>query len=124
MLRGYRVGGMTKDFARHLRRNMTDTERFVWERIRSRQLAGFRFRRQAPIGPYIVDFVCFEAKLIIELDGGQHATNAEADAVRSRWLEGEGFRVLRFWNNEAILSWDGASEVVVRHLQGQVSRSC
>lgn len=115
---------MTKDFARHLRRNMTDTERFVWERIRSRQLAGFRFRRQAPIGPYIVDFVCFEAKLIIELDGGQHATNAEADAVRSRWLEGEGFRVLRFWNNEAILSWDGASEVVVRHLQGQVSRSC
>ncbi len=97
---------MSREFARHLRKNMTDAERFAWMRLRGRQIAGFRFRRQAPIGPYIADFVCFEAKLILELDGGQHAEQVGEDAARTRWFESEGFRVVRFWNHEVFQDWD------------------
>ena len=107
---------MPNHFARHLRKNMTDAERFVWQRIRYRQLGGFRFRRQAPIGPFIADFVCFEARFILELDGGQHATQVEADAARTRWLEGQGFRVMRVWNNEVFEDWDSVAEGIVTAL--------
>jgi very-short-patch-repair endonuclease len=103
---------MANQFARHLRKNMTETEQFVWQRIRYCQLRGFRFRRQAPIGPYIADFVCFEAKLILELDGGQHAVRADADAIRTQWLESQGFRVFRVWNHEAFQEWDAIAETV------------
>ncbi len=79
---------------------MTEAEQFLWHRIRKKQLHGFRFRRQHPIDPYIVDFVCLEAQLVIELDGGQHQEQAEADRLRDLWLSSnQGFRVLRFWNN-------------------------
>jgi very-short-patch-repair endonuclease len=101
---------MANEFARGLRKNMTDAERFVWSKLRHRQMSGFRFRRQAPIGPYIADFVSFECKVIIELDGGQHAEQAEKDAKRTEWLESQGFRVLRFWNCEVFEDWDNVSE--------------
>ena len=88
-----------RDFARHLRKNMTDAERKLWRILRLRQVDGHRFRRQAPIGPYIADFACHEVKLIVELDGGRHAIRAEEDAHRTQWLESQGYRVLRFWNH-------------------------
>jgi len=89
---------VSRDFARQLRKNMTEAERRLWYHLKLRQSDGKKFRKQAPIGIYIVDFVCFEAKLIIELDGGQHAARIEEDEVRTAWLESRGFRVLRFWN--------------------------
>ena len=99
---GFVREGSKKLFARKLRREMTDAERRLWTQLRRHQLAGFRFRRQFPVGPYIVDFMCLEAKLVIEIDGGQHLESA-SDAVRSGWLEGEGFRVLRFWNHDVLM---------------------
>lgn len=89
---------------------MTDAECLVWTHPRYRQLGGFKFRRQAPVGPYIADLVCFEAKLIVELDGSQHATQVEADAERTSWLECQGFRVLRVWNHEEFEDWDTVVE--------------
>jgi very-short-patch-repair endonuclease len=91
---------MASPQARFLRRNETDTEKRLWYRLRRQQLNGFRFRRQHPIGPFIVDFVCLSEKLIVELDGGQHAEQITADSERTAWLEGRGYRVLRFWNND------------------------
>ena len=108
---------MARDFARQLRRTMTDTERRFWHHVRTRQIDGRKFRRQAPIGPYIVDFVCFEAGLIIELDGGQHASLVEADAARTAWLEAEGFRVMRFWNHQVFEELDCVLESVWLALQ-------
>jgi very-short-patch-repair endonuclease len=99
-----------RDRARALRKNMTEAERFVWYRLRKNQFGGFRFRRQHPLGPFIVDFVCLERKLVIELDGGQHATQTEEDARRTAWLNERGYRVYRLWNNEAFTDWDNAAE--------------
>ena len=96
--------------ARKLRRTSTDVERQLWHRIRDKQIDEFRFRRQRPIGKYIVDFVCLDAKLIVELDGGQHATNDEYDNGRTAFLESLGYRVVRFWNNEVIENMDGVLE--------------
>ena len=93
--------------ARHLRRHATDVERKLWHQIRDKQIEGFRFRRQRPIGKFIVDFICLEAKLIIELDGGQHATAVTKDEKRTALLEGLGYRVLRFWNNEVVENMEG-----------------
>ena len=100
-----------RDRARELRSNMTPAERFVWDRIRHRQIGGFKFRRQQPFGPFIVDFVCLERKLVLELDGGHHADPAEADydARRTAWLREQGFRVFRLWNVEAFEEWESAA---------------
>ena len=87
---------------RVLRSNMTDAEQLLWRHLRRGQLDGFKFRRQHPFGNYILDFVCLEAKLIIEVDGGQHVANEEEDAKRSAVLNKAGFRVLRFWNHEVM----------------------
>ena len=87
------------DRARRLRREMTDAERKLWRLLRDRTVIGVKFRRQVPIGNFITDFCCIEHRLIIELDGGQHAEQEDADALRSRFLAQEGFRVLRFWND-------------------------
>jgi very-short-patch-repair endonuclease len=103
-------GMSNRDRARHLRTNMTDTERFVWQRIRRRQMGGFKFRCQQPIGPFIVDFVCLERKLVLELDGGQHTERAEYDAQRTAWLVERGYRVFRVWNFEAHEEWDAMAE--------------
>jgi len=96
--------------ARKLRRSSTEVERILWYRIRDKQIEDFRFRRQRPIGKYIVDFVCLDAMLIIEVDGGQHADAVLADAARTRFLESLGYRVLRFWNNEVIENLEGVLE--------------
>jgi very-short-patch-repair endonuclease len=88
--------------ARPLRKNLTDAERWLWNHLRNRNLAGWKFRRQHPIGPFIVDFVCIEKKLIIEVDGGQHTKEAEADAKRTAFFEKEGYRVVRFWNHQVL----------------------
>ncbi|MBL8513144.1 MAG: endonuclease domain-containing protein, partial [Betaproteobacteria bacterium] len=86
--------------ARELRSNSTDAERHLWQQLRGKQVEGFRFRRQRPIGTYIADFVCLEARLIIELDGGQHAEQTAYDAARDAFLCSEGFQVIRFWNGD------------------------
>jgi len=91
--------------ARKLRKNLTEAEKFLWYVLRVNNL-GFKFCRQAIIGIYIVDFVCYEKKLIIELDGGQHYENAD-DKMRDEWLKSQGFTVLRFWNNEVLENRDG-----------------
>lgn len=96
--------------ARALRANMTDAERAIWQHLRAEQM-GVKFRRQVPIGRYIVDFVCFSHRLIIEIDGSQHADSA-SDKVRDAFLVAEGFKVLRFWNNEVLQQLDGVLEVV------------
>jgi very-short-patch-repair endonuclease len=88
-----------RDRARKLRLNQTEVERRLWSRLRARQLWGVKFRRQHPIGPFIVDFCCLERRLVIELDGGQHAAQVKADQKRSAFLERSGYRVLRFWDN-------------------------
>jgi very-short-patch-repair endonuclease len=92
---------------RELRRNATEVEKRLWSRLRNRQLDGIKFRRQTPIGRYIVDFVSESEKLIVELDGGQHAQQTEADAERTQALESMGYIVIRFWNNEVIENIDG-----------------
>ena len=84
----------------------------MWNTLRNRQLSGLRFRRQAPIGPYIVDFVCYENRLVIEVDGGQHLELADHDAERTAWLESEGFRVIRFWNNQVLKELEAVREAI------------
>jgi very-short-patch-repair endonuclease len=95
--------------ARRLRSDQTDAEQRLWLRLRDRRLCGAKFRRQVPIGPYIADFLCHDAKLIVELDGGQHAEN-ETDLVRTAHLEAAGYRVLRFWNGDVHTNEDGVVE--------------
>ena len=107
--------GQKRDFARRLRRDMTDVERALWRCLRRRQLDGHRFRRQNPIGPYIVDFVCIEQRLVIEVDGGQHADSAW-DRVRDACLRSRGFRVLRFWNNEVLEQIEGVCGMILESL--------
>ncbi len=110
---------MTSRHARSLRANQTEAETLLWRRLRDRQLAGAKFRRQAPIGPYIADFASYAAKLVVELDGGQHADNAAADAARTASLEGRGFHVLRFWNHDVLANPDGVLETIQEALCGK-----
>jgi len=98
--------------ARALRKNPTDAGARLWPRLRRRQLHGCRFRRQVPLGPYIADFVCYEARLTIEVDGGQHAEGADSDHRRTAWLESQGFRVLRFWNADVLSNLDGVVDAI------------
>jgi very-short-patch-repair endonuclease len=93
---------MTRDIGRQLRREMTDAERLLWNYLRARRFKGVKFRRQELIGRYIVDFVSHDTRLIIELDGGQHTTQAAYDAERTRWLNSRGYRVIRFWNDQLL----------------------
>ena len=88
--------------AKSLRKNQTDDEKRLWYALCNRQLSGYKFRRQHPISPYVVDFVCLECKLAVEVDGGQHADTVTHDMTRTLFLEGLGYRVLRFWNNEVL----------------------
>lgn len=91
--------------ARALRRSSTDAENLLWSRLRNRQFHNLKFRRQVPLGRYIVDFYCHDLRLVIELDGGQHSE--EVDRQRTEWLESEGYRVVRFWNHEVMGNIDG-----------------
>ena len=103
--------------ARQLRRDATDAERLVWSVLRDRQLDGYKFRRQTPIGPYIVDFLCMQGRLIIELDGGQHQQRADYDQERTRFLESRGYRVLRYWNNEVFDDLESVVNAIHMELQ-------
>lgn len=103
--------------ARTLRNNPTDVERLLWRHLRFWQLDGYKFRRQQPLGNYIVDFVCLKRRLIIELDGGQHAEQFNYDAARDAWLRREGFTILRFWNNDVTKNIDGVKEQILKALR-------
>jgi very-short-patch-repair endonuclease len=100
--------------AKALRRRMTDAEVKLWLRLNNRQLGGHKFRKQVPIAPYIVDFACLELKLIVEADGGQHDENRAKDEKRTAYLEGRGYRVLRFGNTDVLRNIDGVVEVIAR----------
>ena len=101
--------------ARKLRNNPTEAEKHLWCVLRSRNL-GVKFRRQAIIGPYIVDFVCFERKLVIEVDGGQH-DQSWRDILRDEWLRGQGFEILRFWNNDVFANLEGVFQEIEERLK-------
>jgi very-short-patch-repair endonuclease len=103
--------------ARRLRRNSTDAERALWRRLRARRFEGYKFRRQIPFGPYVVDFVCDDAKLVIEVDGGQHDWNRDKDEIRTRYIEQLGFRVIRYWNNEVLSNMDGVLQQILIELK-------
>jgi very-short-patch-repair endonuclease len=102
--------------ARTLRQNMTEAERRLWQILRSHQTKGYKFRRQVPIGRYIADFVCHEAWLILEIDGGQHDRSSPREAERSGFLQNEGDRILRFWNNEVLADLDGVHATIADEL--------
>ena len=107
--------------SRDLRNNATEAERKLWPHISARKLRGVRFNRQFPIGQFICDFVSREKRLVIELDGGQHATNAEYDSRRTRFLNAQGYIVLRFWNNEVIDNLDGVLTMIGKALDNRPS---
>jgi len=103
--------------ARRLRENQTNAETALWNRIRNRQIDGHKFARQVPIGAYICDFVCREKQIVIEVDGGQHAESA-SDAIRDAYLIAEGYRVLRFWNNDVLGNLEGVLITIQAELHG------
>jgi very-short-patch-repair endonuclease len=108
--------GMNTTKARGLRKKPTEAERILWRHLRLRQIGGCKFRRQQSLGLHIVDFVCLEKRLIIEVDGGQHSEQVAYDTERSTWLEAQGFRVLRFWNHEVLKEIDVVKEVIAEAL--------
>ena len=97
---------------------MTDAERRLWSVLRDRRLYGYKFRRQHPVGPFVLDFACIEHRLAVEADGGQHADNA-ADQRRTAWLDREGWRVLRFWNNDILDNPTGVADSILRALDAE-----
>jgi len=104
-----------KELAKLLRRNMTDAERLLWRHLRAHRLNGGKFRRQQVLGPYIVDFVHFGARLVIEVDGGQHR-DSRTDRERDAWLTNEGVKVLRFWNNDVLLETESVLNMILSAL--------
>ena len=109
------MSGNATIIPRNLRKRFTDAEKLLWRYLRAKQLEGFKFRRQQPIGNYIVDFVCFEKGVVIGVDGGQHAVEREKDKERDKWFKGQDLKVLRFWNNEVLTNIGGVLEVIREH---------
>ena len=109
------------EHARGLRREQTGAESKLWRALRAHRLAGLSFRRQAPCGPFIADFLCAEARLVVEVDGATHSSEAEVayDRRRSHWFEGRGYRVLRVTNEEVYRSLDGVLETILAHVEGR-----
>jgi very-short-patch-repair endonuclease len=105
-----------KNRARQLRSSQTDAEKRLWHFLRNRQLRGFKFRRQYPIPPYIGDFVCVEARLVIEIDGGQHLTDARRDEMRAQFLASIGYRTVRYWDNDVLLRTGDVLEAILVEL--------
>ena len=105
---------MSTETARRLRAEQTDAERLLWAHLRSRRLSGWKFCRQKPFGPFVLDFFCHEARLAVELDGAQHAEPAtsEADALRTAWLGAQNIRVIRFWNRDVLLRLHAVLETI------------
>ena len=109
---------MADQQARRLRHRSTDAERRLWALLRDRRLAGYKFRRQHPIGSFVVDFACTKYRLIVEADGGQHAENI-ADDQRTALLKRQGWRVIRFWNNDILGNAEGVIETILRTLRAE-----
>ena len=105
-----------RDQARALRRVMTEAEKLMWSKLRDRRLDGVKFKRQKPIAGYIVDFVALDLKLIVEIDGGQHAERAAEDAARTKILEKSGYHIVRFWNHDVLGNIEGVLEALVQEL--------
>ena len=106
--------------ARLLRRRMTDAERKLWFALRDRRFADYKFWRQVPVGPFFADFVCFDARLVIEVDGGQHSDSV-MDQRRDRWFEAKGFMVLRYWNNDVLRNLEGVLTALLETLQARAA---
>ena len=106
-----------RDRARNLRQAQTDAERTLWNHLRNRGLEGVKFRRQQPIGPYVADFFSLEHRLVIELDGGQHASGTSTDADRTAYLHQQGYRVLRVWNHDVLTQLDAVVARIVQAIQ-------
>ena len=109
-----KIRDRTTNISRILRKGATDAENRLWFHLKGKELEGVKFRRQEPVGNFIVDFVAFEKRLVIEIDGGQHAdeNEKENDLQRDEWLKNQGFRVLRFWNNEVLQNLEGVLETI------------
>ena len=107
---GVRVNMDNTTKARILRKNQTDAEAALWQKLRGRGLENYKFRRQVPVGPYVADFLCKEAKLIVEIDGSQHLAQVEYDQYRDAFLRASGYEVVRFWNNEVLTNVNGVLE--------------
>ena len=112
--------GSQLQFAKHLRLNMTDAETRLWKALRAKRFENYKFRRQVPIGNFIVDFVCFQQRLIVEVDGSQHEGSAH-DARRDVWLKVQGFRVLKFWNVDVLKELDGVLIAILEGLRARPS---
>jgi len=103
---------MANTNARQLRKDLTEAEKALWSKLRYKQLDAHRFRRQIPIGPYVIDFGCLASRLLIEIDGGQHAERSGEDGRRTAWLGARGYRVIRFWNNDVLGNIEGVIEMI------------
>jgi very-short-patch-repair endonuclease len=114
------IDSFRRKTARRLRMNATDAEATLWRHLRKLETEGTHFRRQVPIGPYVADFACMAARIVIEVDGSQHGEdeNKARDDERTRWLESEGYRVVRFWNNDLVQNIDGVLDVIYAALYG------
>ncbi len=110
------MSSKSKPHARNLRKQSTEAEKDLWYNLRDRGLCGEKARRQHAIGEYIVDFVFLEKRLIIELDGGHHQRKKDEDKAREQWLRSEGYKVLRFWNNDILNNMEGVLETIKKHL--------
>jgi very-short-patch-repair endonuclease len=113
--------GLEHDEARRLRRSQTDPEHALWTELRAHKFPGLKFRRQHPIGPYIVDFCCIDRKLIVELDSSQHLESTEYDSQRTAFLSRQGYRVVRFWNHEVLTGIEDVLERLKRILSGTIA---
>jgi very-short-patch-repair endonuclease len=120
---GPTIGAFRRRTAKRLRETTTAAEDLLWRRLRRFPISGTHFRRQVPIGPYVADFACMAARLIIEVDGSQHGSDdkLKRDEARTRWLEAEGYRVLRFWNNDLTRNMDGVLEAIYAAIYGSSS---
>jgi len=114
---------LTRELAKALRKQMTEAERRLWRHLRNRELGGWKFRRQYPVGPYIVDFICIEKNLVIEVDGGKHAENEDLDIQRSEYLNNMGYRVFRFWNNQVLQETEAVLEMILAILMNEKRNS-
>jgi len=111
------MNNLLKQRSRDLRKNLTDAEKKLWQKLRNKQIYDHKFRRQFVLGNYIVDFICLDKRLIIEVDGGQHMDNVNYDLQRDEWLKSQNFKVLRFWNNQVLNEIDSVLQDIVKNLE-------